>query len=704
MKLISYFSCFFFSCFTLVCHSQNDKEIDSMQTVLKTQKGVSKINTLHELAWELQYKSDSTAIKYAQQELFLSKKNKKYESEVDALNVLGKIAKHQQYFENAKAYFLEAISVAKTHDYKHGIGRGYNELGLFYRDQGDDVDAIDAFLNSIKSFRAQKKLRNLATVYTNLGKLHRNLEAYPAALQYYLEGLELRKELEDSKGLARIYFELAELSRDRENYSKMLTHALKSKQLFEQLGRHKDIFRSNIQVALAYDYLNEDEKSKKVYLETLKLIPAYGIENASDLYHNLAILYRKTNKQDSALYYYQKAEKIFIENNDNTRLSVTYNNLGNLYADMGDFNQSLNNFNQSLALQKKAKDSSLLQKTYWSLADYYKKTGDLKKALAYKDSSENVREDIYQKIKETNRFELKYVNDKREVEATNNEIEISVLNEQRKTLIISIVLIAFVVLFFVMMRYRKLQQAKKIAELAFEQQKITAQLEKEQQEKKLKQMLQDQERKAITSMISGQEEERERIAKDLHDRLGSMLSVVKIHYKSVEEDLEKIKNETKSQYEKANQLLDEACETVRKIAHNMVSGTLTKFGLLPALKELKQKIEETKILQIELVVHGLDNRLDNTTEIQLYRIIQELLNNILKHASATEVTIQLLKREEDLNIMVTDNGVGFDVNDTYEGMGLKSIKARAIEMKGHVLIDSSKGNGTTITIEIPTMK
>ncbi len=712
MKFILYFFSFYICFNTITVQSQNNLKIDSLQKLLGNQDDVVKINTLHELAWELQYKKDSSGILYALEELRLSKQLKNHEAEVNALNILGKIAKQQQYLGDAEAYFLEAIKVAKTYEYKHGIARGYNELGLFYRDQSNNVAAIDAFLSSIESFEAQGKSKELAIVNTTLGKLHRKLEAYPDALQYYLKSLEIRKQLNDSKGLAKIHLELATLSKERENYSEMLVHALKSKQLFEKLERNRDVFSSNIQIALAYDYLNEDEKSKKIYLETLKLIPVYGIENASDLYHNLAILYKKIDQQDSALYYYQKAQKIFIANNDYKRLSKNYNNLGNLYAGMGDFKQSLNNFNKSLALQKTVNDSSLLQKTYWSLANYYEKIGDFKKAYKYKDSSESLREDIFEKIKAADRFALKYVNQKRELELDKNKIEIAkreteILTEKavQKSQIITITLIATVLLFFVLMRVRKLKQEKKVTQLAFEQQKIKAQLEKEQQEKKLEEMLQDQERKAITSMITGQEEERERIAKDLHDRLGSMLSVVKIHYKSVEEDLEKIKNETKSQYEKANQLLDEACETVRKIAHNMVSGTLTKFGLIPALKELKQKIEETKILEVELLAHGMDNRLNNSTEIQLYRIIQELLNNILKHADASEVTIQLLKREEDLNIMVSDNGIGFKVdNKEFEGMGLKSIKARVAEMNGQVLIDSSKGNGTTVTIEIPTKK
>ncbi|WP_160129384.1 tetratricopeptide repeat-containing sensor histidine kinase [Kordia antarctica] len=674
-----------------------------MKVRLTKRTGIPKIETLDSLVWSLRKKKDSSGIKYALQELQLSKKINYTKGEVNALNFLGKIAKIQGHKIDAETYFLQALSIAKKNNLQHEIARGYNELGIFYEKENKIVAAIDAFLSSSESFEAQDNLKAAAKATANLGDLYKEIEAYPEALEYYLKSLAFSEKIADSLGLARIYLKLATLDKHRENYVEMLENALKAKQLFVKLERPKDVFNSNLEIGRAYDYLDQDEKSKEVYLETLKLIPEYKIKDASSLYHNLATLYKENGRIDSALYYYQKAQKVFIEKNDTKELSTSYNNLGNLYLELGNYKESLLNFNQSLALQETIKDSSLLQKTYVSLSNYYQTIGDFEKAYNYKDSSENVREDIYKKMNATNRFELGYMNDKREMEAQKNVVEKALLNAEQMRQIIIIILIAIVILFFVILRNRKLKQQKKESELAFEQQKLATQLEKEKQEKKLEEMLQAQERKAISKMISGQEKERERIAKDLHDRLGSMLSVVKIHYKSVEDDLQKIKNETKSQYEKANQLLDEACETVRKIAHNMISGTLTKFGLVPALKELKQKIEETKMLQIELVTHGLDNRLDNSTEIQLYRIIQELLNNILKHAEATEVTIQLLKREADLNIMVTDNGIGFDIkNLTDEGMGLKSIKARVAEMNGNVLIDSSQGNGTTITLEIPT--
>ncbi|EDP97658.1 hypothetical protein KAOT1_20887 [Kordia algicida OT-1] len=681
-----------------------------MKHILSLQDNIEKIKTLYNLAYELRRVKDSVGILYALQGLKLSKDLQYGIGEVEALNLLGKMARYQNHMKDAERYLKEALDRAEKEKYNHGIARAYNELGIFFEGQKKNVYAIDAYLSSGKLFEKQRNFKAAIKPTYNLADLYKDMEVYPEALKHYLKSFELAEKAKDSLGLGRIYFKIAELDKKRRNYIDMQKNALRAKSIFENLERSKDVYRSKILLGQSYDYLQQDEKAIKTYLMTLQKAPEYGIKDVSDLYHNLATVYKKNAQYDSAFFYYYKAQKSFKKANDYSRLAVNYNNLGNLYVSKGNQDKALENFSKSLVLQHQLKDSSLLQKTYQSMSNYFRNIGEYHKALSYRDSSEFVKASINRKIKKTDRFELHYLNDKRKMEAAKNAIEIERNIAERKAVtsmarlqVLFIAMITIVILFFVILRNKKLKHAKEIAELAYEQQKIEAILEREQQEKKLEEMLQEQERKAINTMVSGQEEERARIAKDLHDRLGSMLSVVKIHYKSVEDDLEKIKNETKTQYEKANQLLDEACETVRKIAHNMVSGTLTKFGLLPALKELKKKIEETKILNIELLAHGLDNRLDNSTEIHLYRIVQELLNNIIKHAKATEVTIQILKREKDLNIMVTDNGVGFDPQkNQFEGMGLKSIKARVGEMKGYYLVDSSKGNGTTTTIEIPT--
>ncbi len=221
---------------------------------------------------------------------------------------------------------------------------------------------------------------------------------------------------------------------------------------------------------------------------------------------------------------------------------------------------------------------------------------------------------------------------------------------------------------------------------------------------KIEELLKKQELKSIRAMIEGQEDERRRIASDLHDRLGSMLSMVKLHYQSVEQNIKHLNISNQRQYSKANILLDEACAEVRKIAHDMVSGTLAKFGLIAALDDLKDSLEDNNnTLNIDLIVHGFKNRLEQKNEVTIYRIIQELISNVLKHANASEIVIQLIFNQNGLNLIVEDNGNGFDVNNIPKdgGMGLKNVLSRVDEIKGQLNIDSSLDKGTTVTIDIP---
>ena len=215
--------------------------------------------------------------------------------------------------------------------------------------------------------------------------------------------------------------------------------------------------------------------------------------------------------------------------------------------------------------------------------------------------------------------------------------------------------------------------------------------------------LREQEIKSMNDALEVQENERRRIASDLHDRLGSMLSTVKIYFSSVEEQIDNQKEQNKEQYNKANSLLDEACEEVRKISHNLISGELVKFGLVSALNQMVKTIEDAGSLKIKMLALGMQNRLDSSVEIMLHRIIQELMNNILKHSKASEVLVQLNRTENNLNIVIEDNGVGFNIESakTKDGMGLKNIETRVKKLNGKVFIDSGKGRGTTTIIDIP---
>ncbi len=305
----------------------------------------------------------------------------------------------------------------------------------------------------------------------------------------------------------------------------------------------------------------------------------------------------------------------------------------------------------------------------------------------YKDSVYSI--EVAQKI---NNHENQREIDLREskIKLLAQDIKLKTIHAQKQELtrnaligsILSLLIItAFIIMYFV----RKQRSEKLLAD------------------EKVNTLLKDQELKSVSDMLEVQEQERKRIAADLHDRLGSMLSTVKLYFNSVEEQIDHLKTQNREQYHKATTLLDEACDEVRKISHNLVSGELIKFGLVSALHQLKVTLNDTGKITMHVLAFGMESRLETATEISLYRVIQELMNNILKHAKATEVTIQLNKVDTNLNIVVEDNGIGFDVAEALKkgGMGLRSIETRVKQLNGTISIDSGKGRGTTSIIDIP---
>ncbi|WP_298510612.1 sensor histidine kinase [uncultured Kordia sp.] len=697
---------------------QSVSTVDSMQQLLVTQKGINRIETLNELAWELKKSKDSVGIKYAEEALKLSKQQGYYKGISDAYSRLGTIALRRKNNADTKKYYLKALANDEEHKYLYGIARAKNQLGIIYKREKKYKKALEYFLFSLDVIESRKQYKQASQIAANIGNLYFKDRAYTKAFNYFTKQLEYSKLANDSIYIAKSYRNIGDVQKVLKNYKQALISYLKAEEKFIEKNKTKESANIMIDIATIYDYLNQNKLSKEKFINTLKFIQKSKKGDRGALYFNFGTLYRKLGQLDSASYYYQKAENFFIKANNKQKLLVYYNNIGNKFYDYQSYDKALLYFNKSLQLQGIVKDTAMLLNTYKSISRVYRKLKDYRVALIFSDSTSLIREVEFQKIKEADQYQVVAANFERELVASENQKiiienqkEIAENKAEKQTILISSLCIALMLLlglFFYITKARKQRQQRELAEADLKQQKLIAEHEKAQQEQHLQELIKTQEMNAINAMISGQEEERKRIAQDLHDNLGSKLSLVKIHYQSVEDNLESIDEDAKTQYEKANQLLDEACKSVREISHNMISGTLSKFGLIPALKELKQTLENVYSKQvqyaihIELTYHKLDNRLENTMEIQIYRIIQELLNNIIKHAKATQVDIQILKLEKGVNIIVEDDGVGFDTEKQHKGIGLKTIQSRVVNMKGSCLIDSGKGNGTTVTIDIPT--
>lgn len=204
---------------------------------------------------------------------------------------------------------------------------------------------------------------------------------------------------------------------------------------------------------------------------------------------------------------------------------------------------------------------------------------------------------------------------------------------------------------------------------------------------------------SMNAMLEGQEAERLRIAKDLHDGLGGLLSSVKARLSKIMTEVSKI--ESFSLYEKTTEMVDDACDEVRRISHNLLPGSLRLAGLKTAVEQLGEELNESHSFEVKTEVLGYEDDLDQTTEVFIFRIIQEAINNIIKHAKAKIVLVQLSETDDEYHITIEDDGQGFDTQSDSEGLGLKSIRSRVEFLKGELDLVSNLGIGSTLTVHVP---
>lgn len=227
-----------------------------------------------------------------------------------------------------------------------------------------------------------------------------------------------------------------------------------------------------------------------------------------------------------------------------------------------------------------------------------------------------------------------------------------------------------------------------------------------QQKIAIQELKSEMQRQMLESALEVQEVERVRIAKDLHDEVGAMLSVTKMSFNQLlrkldsTEDLAKMGKQTR-------ELLEQSISQVRRISKELVPSTLEEFGLILSIDEFIQKVHLASTTSFTFSYEGIaeKQRFDKKIELTIYRLIQELVNNALKHAEAQEITLKLTTKDNKIIFIFTDDGKGFDFtatrNDPKSGLGLRNMESRLSVINGAIDVQSSIGKGTTTTIEIP---
>ena len=449
---------------------------------------------------------------------------------------------------------------------------------------------------------------------------------------------------------------------------------------------------------IKYHYLNGNyylfrDKNQKA-LTNYKKALSFNFQNNDSilipsLYNNLGALYLDNiNKPDSALYFYKKSAS-FLKNNPQfskaDNLFINFINIGATYEYLDKLNLAKSYYKKADTI--KLKDNQLSNKIFIkeNLAKINQKTNNYKLAYEYLNEFNNLSDSLNKKEHQRGIAKIKEQYDNEKLRADNLVIE-SKRKQNLNFLIGALVFILFGGIFAFLI-HKNTRKKQKLAEQ-----------EKALETQKLATVLKEQELLSIDAMIEGQEKERQRIANDLHDDLGGLMATVKLHFNALKD------KQTPELYTKTNTLIDEAYNKVRSVAHAKNSGVIAKQGLLKAITEMTDKISALNKITIDVIDHGLENRLENSLELTIFRIVQELITNIIKHANATEATIHITNHDDSLNIMVEDNGIGFNpsqITKTKKGMGISSIDKRVEHLNGNMTIESEPNKGTTIIIDIP---
>jgi len=218
-------------------------------------------------------------------------------------------------------------------------------------------------------------------------------------------------------------------------------------------------------------------------------------------------------------------------------------------------------------------------------------------------------------------------------------------------------------------------------------------------EQQIKQLEEEKKLLATRSLVEGQEEERKRIAKDLHDGIGVLLSTAKMQFTALKDK----SPENIGLVDKAGKLLEQAAVDVRRISHNMMPSLLTKFGLNEAIEDLFEQLADIPGLSAKVSISENAGRIVENQEIMLYRIIQELVNNTLKHAKAKNISLNFSYDDDILNVQYADDGVGFEIgkDNKYLSLGMKGIESRISYLNGSINIESELGGGSHCYIQVP---
>lgn len=678
------------------------------------------------------------AITYLQQALEISLERDNLKQQGEIYNVFGVVYWRMRDYETTQVYYDKSLEIRQKLGDLSGVASSFYNKGLLYSRMGEIDKAHENYLKSIEYREDIGDLNQLENAYLNYGNLLATEGEFDLALQYFQKNLKIQEQQVDTLGLIAIFKNIGLLYYQFQDYERSLTYFTQNEQLIEDAGLSGSVEdASNYwNLGAVYERMNYPQRAISSYRSAITAYEKEDDSNAlGNLHQNIGKVFENLEEPDSALFYYDTAQTLFeqVGNEEslaNLRINVAviYNTLNDpekalnlllqsqefyearesvamlpvLYNNLGATQLLLRNYDQSIIDYKKAAEASenannLTRKMHamMGLSEAYEKKGDFRNAYNYHREYVVLNDSLYniERTKAVEELITKYETEKKEAEIELLTAKQAQSDAEKKALVLGLLALIFSVVgiigWFIYSNRKK---------------RIIAEQKETLFQNEIDSLLDRQQLESVSAMLEGQDKERKRLAAELHDRLGSILSLVKLYFSSMDEDIKEKQPDLYASFSEGNQFLDDAFSEVRALIKEMKEGTTSGEGLQKDLEKLLLKITKLGV-EIKSRIE-LDKKLDSMVEINVYRVVQEALSNSLKYSKAELIEL-ILSDKEGLSVTIRDNGIGFDPDKLpgkqkeRESYGVENMENRVKLLGGEFVMEAQKHKGVTINVNIP---
>jgi signal transduction histidine kinase len=626
-------------------------EVDSILPIVeKMPDDTSKALRFIELSDLLSVDSANATFAFAEKAKALSEKLHFKMGIARALAAIATILQNKKEYEKALGYYLQAMDIIDTYDNVSPTDNFYSSALNICFYLGDYPRAMTIATRGLGNAERNNNKLQTAQFSNIVGYINCQQGNLEEAKKYYDRYLTIATAMDDRFMMAHAYSEVSEVFVKSNQYRQALSCLFKS----------IDLFRRGMEIV-------REQKQNTPFSLTLTSL--------AKIKYLTGRVYKLMGEYKTALAYSLEAvDEIQMGGSNNYDIASYYINAGDVYRYLGNYTAATGSLKKGLQLAEDIQHRENIRDANNYLAQTYALQKKYDSAFFFFSRYVQLKDSI---VNNETKMKIAGIQGQYDVARKDKEIE---KEQQIRNILIGSFAFLLVILLLLYNGYRL------------------------KQKNRYQQSLNRQQNELFNAIVSTQDQERKRIAQDIHDSLGSVLSAVKLKLSSLKETPPLLSAEQQEKYHTALSLLDEASSELRNISHNIMPATLSKLGIVAALQNLIGKISSHSGLQVQFSAHGFDGRLDESTEISIYRIVLELINNVVKHAEADKVTVQMIKYPSYINLTVEDNGKGFDYEKALEqkkGIGLGNIASRVEYLNGTLSLDSSAGKGTTVIIDIP---